>query len=186
MPDHLTTIGPFIAARPIPARGRGYTHGTITLELACRLRHWASGRGTVSLWWGFRPRRGETLIAPDIAYLSNHDGAAQLSDNAIEEPQTVPTVAVVVAGYFDRARHIASRTRRYLDAGVPLVVVVDSRTRTIFAETSGGVQSFHDGEVFKHACLPDFMFSMSDLNANRGGSQRPVSWNYGQDMGWYC
>jgi Uma2 family endonuclease len=140
-------------------RGAGRIHSVLEGGVAARLRDWSRGRGEVGIRWSFRlPEE----VIPDIAYLSYADSRGMTQDE-LDEPRVPPTAAVEILGPRDSERRDDQRIGALLEAGTPIVVVVDALTDEVEAHTLGHIRRFRRGEVFEDPALPGLRISVDEL-----------------------
>ena len=129
----------FIDGRIRPKMPPTYNHGLVVHNTAERINGWAKplGLGVALPEVMFRIRRMPTSRGklPDLAFvrsgrMSGRDGHAAAQD-------MVPDLAVEVVSPSDRPAEVADKVAEYLDAGTPLVWVVDPLPRRVVAHRPG-------------------------------------------------
>jgi len=143
----------------------GYRHGQVCWKLGGRLHAFLQehpvGHGVDSST-GFRLPGGNVRV-PDVAFMAkgrfaNERGPVGFSD-------LVPDLAVEVLSPDDRSRDVLDKVGEYLEAGVPLVWVIDPERRTAAVYRSMtdvrrlGADEFLDGEDV----LPGFRCRLADV-----------------------
>ncbi len=114
---------------------------------------------------------GESFVAlPDVAYFAS-DVLPQLPQGTVRVP---PTLAIEILSPGDRYGNIQDKVTSYLNAGVPLVWVVDPPTRKVTV-----YRPKHTPEVVSQDCLlsdpslPGLSISLADLFARLPVSDQP-------------
>ncbi len=111
-----------------PAGGR---HGQTTLAVGTILRTFVKQKRlghVVSNDTGvFTAKDPDTVLAPDLAYWSRHR-LAEMPEGFVE---VAPDLAVEVVSPSDSQSYVHRKVLHYLDHEVPLVWVVDPKTRTV-------------------------------------------------------
>jgi Uma2 family endonuclease len=141
------------------------THSLLQTKLTVALFAWAQGRGEVGTEWRFRvapPGEVRRPLVPDVAFVSN-DRLAGLIGRDLEAPPFAPNVAVEVLSPDDVARRVAHKNSVYLASGSELVIVVDSRDRTIRLHDHDGVRVLRGDDVLEHDALPGFVLALPEL-----------------------
>jgi Uma2 family endonuclease len=127
--------------REKPMTRRNPLHSGATANVAYLLAAWIRSqprpRGEVLCGEaGFRLRRGpDTTVGIDVAYISP-ELAASTPRNAklVDGP---PILAVEILSPSDKQEEITDKVQEYLNAGVPLVWVIDPVFRTVLVHRSG-------------------------------------------------
>lgn len=110
-------------------------------------------------------RDPDTVLCPDVAFV-RADRLPPRSQRQRFMP-VIPDLVVEVLSPSNTPREVADKVRRYLDAGVRLVLVADARQRTVIAHAPDkapreyGPADILDGG----AVLPDFRVAVADLFA---------------------
>lgn len=104
-----------------------------------------------------------TVRAPDAAFV-RFDRLPELTEAFVPIP---PDLAVEVISPTDRLADVLSKASMYLQAGVPLVWVIDPRkhTATIFRQDEGPVTIGKDGVLDGEEVLPGFTLPLAKLLA---------------------
>jgi Uma2 family endonuclease len=142
-------------------------HGEVQLWLGARLRDWARGRGRVASEWRFRiAPPGEVIrpLVPDISYLA-YDRMLGASAEDWETPLVPPTVAIEIRSPDDRRADLEDKIATLLRAGTELVIVIESRTRTMTCYDSGGRHELSEQETLTHPVLPGFSLPLAEMFA---------------------
>jgi len=142
-------------------------HSLIQGEFIKRLGSWARGRGEVGPEWRFRitvPGEVRRPLVPDVSYVS-----AELLRGVTHEekqaPAFAPTVAIEILSLGDRRADVESKIEVYLRGGGSLVLVVDTRARSILICDTNGRSLLADGDVLEHAALPNFTLPLREFFA---------------------
>ena len=146
----------------------GRPHSTTTLNIAYALREFVRprGLGEVHVELGYRLRRDPDLVrAPDVSLLAN-DQLQHIADEGFAD--THPTLAVEVLSPDDRRGEVLAKVGEYLDAGTPVVWVVDPRARTVTVHhLDGRARTFAHDETLtaQDAALetPGFTLPLADV-----------------------
>jgi Uma2 family endonuclease len=130
-----------------------------------RLDVWAAGRGEVQAEWRFRVAPpGEEIrpLVPDVSYLSyERMGDATVED--IQAPLVPPNVAVEIRSPGDSRRDLEDKIDVLIRAGTDVVIVVNPKTRTVFAQDASSRRIFWRDETFEHPAVPGFTFSLAEM-----------------------
>ena len=147
----------------------GGAHGVVVIELGARLRDHVRARGgraygrvtteTGYVLWPDRPRESR---APDLAFISAEHAPRPWPRRLV---RAVPDLAVEVRSPDDRPGDIRLKVREYLDAGVPLVWVLDpGREAVVYDGRAGAVTRLGAGHVLDGGTvLPGFRLPLADL-----------------------
>ena len=125
------------------------------------------------------PRQLGAVMGADVGFLVQQEPPTVLSPDAsfvrtdrFPSPEVrhrfwplAPDLAVEVVSPSDRPAEVAAKVARYQALGVPLVVVVDPRTRTVEVHALGEpVRRLGEGDVLDGgAVLPNFRVPVADL-----------------------
>jgi len=163
----LQGIWELVDGEPIelsPAAGRsGWISGNVYRLLASHVRQGQLG-------WAFPPETGfilfedrHTVRSPDAAVVLGHR-LADLPDSFVPMP---PDLAVEVLSPSDRMADALAKVAMYLQAGTPLVWLVNPATRTVVVfrsesdpETLGESDTLESGDV-----LPGFRVPVAEIFA---------------------
>ena len=130
-----------------------------------RLDRWVAGRGEVGTEWRFRvapPGEAIRPLVPDVAYLSYE----RMNDATVEEiqaPLVPPNVAVEIRSPGDSRRDVEDKVAVLIRAGTDVVIVVNPKTRTVFAQDAASRHIFSGADTFEHPALPGFTFSLAEM-----------------------
>ena len=151
----------------------GGAHAGVLVELSVaigvylRTTTLVSGRvlvGDPGFWLAHDP---DTVRAPDLAFLSQ----ARLKDGPISEGflRSVPDLAVEIRSPHDRAGALLQKVGEWLDAGTPLVWVIDPiRTCAQVYGADGSVTLVGANEALHGApVLPGFVLPLANLWVDR-------------------
>lgn len=145
----------------------GGEHGEIEMDFGSRLAVHVRERGLGRVYGaetGFMLNRDpDTIIAPDVAYVR----ADRLPPRSQRRGFLAlpPDLVVEVLSPSNRAGEIRGKIHDYLQGGVPLVVIVDPRQRTIESHTPGQpIRTFQEDEEWDAGdILPGFRLAVADL-----------------------
>jgi Uma2 family endonuclease len=158
---------------PVPVGPASFTHGELIIEVGYRLRRHIDGQGVagrVVSDAGFvlgLARDPTRLRGPDVAFVSE----AKLREHFDPERdfgrfgRFVPDLAVEIDLSGGRKPGGRQRIREYLEAGVPLVWVIEPSTRsaTVYRRDGSTVElSAHDA-LEGEDIVPDFRLPLSTL-----------------------
>ena len=141
------------------------THALLQTKVVAELFPWAEGCGEVGTEWRFRiapPGEVRRPLVPDVAYVSN-DRLSGLTGRDLEAPPFAPNVTIEVLSPDDVARNVAHKIGVYLASGSELVVIVDSRDRSIRLHDHEGVRVLRGDDVLTHDALPGFVLALPEL-----------------------
>jgi Uma2 family endonuclease len=142
-------------------------HARLQARFSALLDGWAAGRGEVGTEWRFRiapPDEVRRPLVPDLAYVSN-ERLAGLEGADLQAPPLAPDVAVEILSPSRVRRHVEHKIGVYLAAGSALVIVVDSRDRTVRLHDPRGVRVLRGDDVIAHDALPGFTLPLPTLFA---------------------
>ena len=147
-----------------PAGGR---HGRIANQIGFLLKKHvqAGGLGVVyAAETGFLIERDpDTVIAPDVAFISRARHATIQDEVGFIE--MAPDLVVEVLSPNDRFSRVEAKALAWLDAGTPLVLLVDPEKETVHAYRSRKqIQIFHGNETLdcSHA-VQDWTLHVPDV-----------------------
>lgn len=148
---------------------RGFAHSTVLGRIAQRLNNWVdlqpAPRGVVVVGEARIRLRADspTFVGVDVAYFE----ARSLPEKPrkarfIDGP---PVLAVEILSPSDEQEDVADKVREYLDAGVPLVWIVDTFFSTVTVhQPEARPQLFNvDQEITAEPFLPGFRVAVADL-----------------------
>jgi len=151
------------------------SHSAAEQWWAERLRRWAGDRGLVLHEWRFRvapPGEEVRPLVPDVSYVSRERLDA-LAPEDRETPPLAPDVAVEIRSPGDSRADVMDKAGTLLRAGSTLVVIVNSRTRTVIARDSAAATIFSRGETFAHPALPGFAVAIDAMFEELRAALRP-------------
>ena len=142
----------------------GAKHGRTALRVGRVLDEWAEA---VAVGWAFVEtgfvlgRDPDQVRIPDVSFV-RREKLAELPDGNLP---VVPDLAVEVLSPTDRVGDLEERLEDYRRFGVPLVWVVNPRTRTVIAHASSGLARLfqRDDLVDGGEVLPGFSCPLSRL-----------------------
>ena len=105
----------------------------------------------------------ETVRVPDVAFV-RADRMPQ-GEARRHFPRLAPDLVVEVLSPTDRASDVLAKVAMYLDAGVPLIWLIDpdERTVTVLAANTAPV-TLHTGDTLDGGeVLPDFQIAVADI-----------------------
>ena len=152
----------------VPMTPAGMRHGGIVIKLGRLLGSYVAEKnlGLVCTEVGFRLRRNpDTVRAPDVAFIARkHLSAEEIPEKFADFP---PDLAVEVLSPEDAASELLRKVEEYLNAGVPLLWVVDPATRTVTVYQSlQNVKILSSDEELSGAeAVPGFQCKVSELFA---------------------
>jgi Uma2 family endonuclease len=126
-PRHSELVG----GRVLELTPPGYEHGSIQVAIGSLLRAWARRTdfgGVVSEVGFILSRDPDTVRAPDVAFVRRERLPSPRPRGYIEGP---PDLAVEIRSPSDRQRRLSEAVADYLDAGTPMVWVVDPGRRSV-------------------------------------------------------
>ena len=140
-------------------------HGRLQAWWIRELGNWATERGEVSPEWRFRvapPGEDIRPLVPDVAYLS-YQRMGDATERELQAPLVPPNAAVEIRSPGDSRRDLEDKIATLLRAGTDVVIVVNSRTRTVIAWDAHVKRIFSGDETFEHAALPGFRFALPEM-----------------------
>src|ERR1700722_15538653 len=143
------------------------SHSLLQVRLSASLAAWAGARGDVGSEGRFKvapPGQAARPLVPDIAYVCV-ERLRGLSGDELEVPRLAPDVVVEVLSPDDRRPDVDDKIATYLAAGSALVIVVDSKMRTVELHDPGSVVALSEGQSLVHTALPGFELSVGKLFA---------------------
>jgi len=143
-------------------------HSLIQGEFIKRLGPWSRGRGEVGPEWRFRiavPGEVRRPLVPDVSYVAA-ERLRGLTHEEKQAPAFAPTVAIEILSLGDRRADVESKIDVYLGGGSSLVLIVDSRTRTIEVHDENGRNVLRGDDTLTHPALPDFSLNLREFFAS--------------------
>lgn len=135
-----------VLRRVMPASGaHGLVVGEVTLNLGQHVRARGLGRVFTEATGFILARDPDTVLCPDVAFVTSERLAAALLGRPF--PELAPDLAVEVLSPSDRTATVQAKVREYLAAGVCAIWVLDPATRTVRVHQPGGLElllSEHD------------------------------------------
>jgi Uma2 family endonuclease len=160
-------IGGKLRERPMTKRNRFHSRavGVIAAELEIWLRTQPEPRGQILVGEaGIILRHDpDTTVGIDVAYVSAEVIARQTDDTTLIDG--LPNLAVEVLSPSDTVKDIDEIVCAYLDAGVPLVWIIDPhvRTATVYRSDVGPELFNEHQELIGEPHLPGFRVPMARL-----------------------
>ncbi len=102
---------------------------------------------------------------PDVAYVAA-ELLRGLTHDEKQAPAFAPTLAIEILSLGDRRADIESKIDVYLGGGGSLVLVVDSRARTIEVHDENGRVVLREDDTLTHVALPDFTLELREFFAS--------------------
>jgi Uma2 family endonuclease len=120
----------------VPAEyDHGFTQSEIVTELKLQGQRLGYGRAVTEI--GVKiAKNPDTVLVPDVAFIAKANLPLRKSPEGYLE--TIPDLVVEVRSKNDSAPYIAKKVAKYLAAGVGMVWVADSTSRTITAHRPNG------------------------------------------------
>jgi Uma2 family endonuclease len=148
---------------------RGFRHTRATGKLAAFLVHWLDTqpepRGEILVGgMGFRIRRNpDTTVGIDIAYVGPQTCARTPDDVFLFDE--LPILAAEILSPSDTQEAVFAKVEEYLDAGVPLVWILEPifKTVTVYQPGHGPVMFNKTEELTGDPHLPGFRVLVADL-----------------------
>jgi Uma2 family endonuclease len=158
--------------RERPMTRRNPQHSEVVITVGYLLKHWLiqqpKPRGRVlGGEAGFRIRRDpDTTVGIDVAYISAELAASTPRKAGLVDG--VPVLAVEVLSPYDVHEEISEKVQEYLDAGVPLIWVVDPNFRTVRVHRPGAEPELFNilQELPGEPELPGFRVSVAEIFAS--------------------
>lgn len=148
---------------------RNRHHAELIISIGGEIRNWARSRpgprGKVSGGdAGVRLPGAETTIGADVVYAPPEVVTVQ-DDDESTVLVGVPTLVVEVLSPNDVLDQTEEKIETYLDAGVPLVWVVNPYRRTIIAHRPGAEPELYNAthRVPEHPAMPGFTPAVAEL-----------------------
>lgn len=145
----------------------GSRHGAVCARLIIRLGTFIEQGRLGHLFdssTGFRMPNGNVRL-PDVAFVAR----GRFEGGKVPEgfSPVVPDLAVEVLSPEDRPRYVLDKVGEYLDAGVPLVWVVDpkSRAATVYRSLTSVRSVLENGDLDGEDILPGFRCSLAEVLA---------------------
>jgi Uma2 family endonuclease len=143
----------------------GTRHGLIGAELVGRLLAFvkASGRGYVfDSSTGFHLPKGN-VRSPDVSFVARGRFPGEVAPEGFSP--VAPDLAVEILSPEDRSRFVLEKVGEYLDAGVPLVWVIDPRARnaSIYRSLTEVRKLSEADELDGEDVLPGFRCRLADI-----------------------
>jgi Uma2 family endonuclease len=141
------------------------THAVLQLWFGRKLEDWSAGRGIVGSEWRFRVAPpGEEIrpLVPDISYLA-YDRIGDATEDELEAPLIPPNLAIEIRSPGDNRRDLEDKVDVLIRAGTDVVIVVNPKTRTVFAQDATSRTIFWRDETFEHPAVPGFRFALPEM-----------------------
>jgi Uma2 family endonuclease len=143
----------------------GLGHGRLCVSLTLRLGTCVQERAlglVVDSSTGFRLPNGN-VRSPDVAFIAA--GRFTGDDLRAGFCPVPPDLAIEVLSPTDRRRHVLDKVGEYLDAGVPLVWVIDpaARKATVYRSITNVTTVGEDGSLDGEDVLPGFRCPLRDI-----------------------
>ena len=74
-----------------------------------------------------------------------------------------PDIAVEIRSPGDNRRDVEAKVDVLVRAGTGVVIVVNPKTRTVFAQDASSRRIFSGDEAFEHPALPGFTFALPEM-----------------------
>ena len=154
-----------VAGRVVQMSPVGWPHGVVVMRLGGLLDAHLRRRqlGAVAPEVGFVLRVDpDTVRAPDLAFLRREKMPPRDARGYL---RCVPDLAIEVLSPDDRPREIARKVAEYLNAGVPLVLVVDPDAESVTAHRPNAPpETFMSSDVLDIGdVVPGFRCAVKDL-----------------------
>lgn len=133
-----------------PMTKRNRWHSRVEAQIVYLLKAWLETRSRprgeiLSGEAGFRIRRNpDTAVGIDVAYVSHEVAVREPDDTRLVDGP--PTLAVEILSPNDKQEELTAKLDSYLEAGVPLVWVVEPHFQTVTVYTPGGRPEMYSGE----------------------------------------
>jgi Uma2 family endonuclease len=140
-------------------------HAVLQLWIGERLKAWAGERGIVGSEWRFRvapPGEDIRPLVPDVSYLA-YERIGDASEDDLDAPLIPPNAAIEIRSPGDSRRDVEDKIDVLIRAGTDVVIVVNPKTRTVFAQDASSRRIFWRDETFEHPALPGFTFSLAEM-----------------------
>jgi Uma2 family endonuclease len=143
----------------------GARHGLTTVELACRLLAVAEASRFGYVFassTGFRLPKGN-VRSPDVSFVARGRFPGEVIPEGFSP--VPPDLAVEILSPEDRSRFVLEKVGEYLDAGVPLVWVIDPRARnaSIYRSLTDVRKLSEADELDGEDVLPGFRCRLADI-----------------------
>lgn len=133
-----------------------FFHSSTTGSLFILLSKWAEGKGRIVVEWGIRLTRNQQdwIPVPDLTYISyNRLAADWLKDEACP---VIPELVIEIISPGQSFGDMIEKATYYLQAGIPLVWIVDTISQTITVFTSSSLPiTLRENQIISHELLPD-------------------------------
>ena len=140
-------------------------HAVLQIWLGRRLEDWSDGRGIVGSEWRFRvapPGEDIRPLVPDLSYLA-YERIGDTAEDDLDVPLMPPNAAIEIRSPGDSRRDLEHKIDVLIRAGTDVVIVVNPKTRTVFAQDATSRRIFWRDETFEHPALPGFTFSLAEM-----------------------
>jgi len=171
MPDDPTGVRyELVRGELVPMPGAGWDHGVCSGNVGFAVSSYVRPRrlGRVpSSDTGYRLIPDEdTVLSPDVSFVGlERLGTIEDRERVVTFP---PDFVVEVVSVHDRMPAVLAKVATYLEAGVPLVWVVEPRLRTVTVDGPGAApRRFGDGDMLDGGdVLPEFRLPVADIFAS--------------------
>ncbi len=165
-----------VAGRLVRMSPTGFEHGEVTLNLSAPLHSFVKTHrlgAVTAAETGYllsHPDEGDTVFAPDIAFISTSRLANQPAQGTIERRsylRVAPDLAIEVASPDQHRPEMAAKAQQYLAAGVQFVWIIWPGRREVDVWRSGSPEPIatlkDDDRLAAPELLPGFDFRVADL-----------------------
>ena len=146
-----------------------FFHGSTTGSLFILLSKWAQEKGRVVIEWSVKltENQQDWIPVPDLTYVSYQRLPI---DWLKDEPcPVIPELVIEIISPGQTFGDMIEKATYYLQAGIDLVWVVDTVSRTITVLTSSSLPTtFRNQEIINHELLPDLQITPEEVFKNAG------------------
>jgi len=155
-----------IDGRVVRMSPAGRRHGRIAVQIAKPLSIFVDDRGLGEVYaaeTGFiLARNPDVVVGPDVSFVRADRLTVDIDDEGFLP--LAPDFAVEVISPSERAGRIRVKVQKYLDAGVPLLVLLYPRRRQVAVYRDGIVEMLGPGDVLDGGeVLPGFRLPLAGL-----------------------
>jgi Uma2 family endonuclease len=159
----------FVEGKPVPVMPASVTHGQLAAKVSYRLSKHVEQTGltgTVCYDCGFvlgLPHDPERMRGPDVSYIAREKIAAHADPHRLL--RCVPDLAIEIDLTSAKKPGGQQRILDYVEAGVPLVWVIDPRSRSAIAyRADGSARLVRENEVLDaEEIVPGFRLPLAEL-----------------------
>ena len=166
--DSIYDCSELLAGREVQTPHHGARHGAIKANLATALREYSKKhKGVAAMSCGFVLMQSETVVGPDVAYVSAQQMRRHNLDSNWKTTlywfEFAPSIAIEVED-FNEHQNLHEKAKLYLDHGTREVWIVEAESRTVEVRRAGQASHIYmQNETLQTDVLPDFQMPLAEV-----------------------